>query len=248
MVYFLGAFRVFQHDQQLDEWNGFKGQAILKYLVAQRGASVAKDVLMDLFWADVEPEAARRNLHQAVYSLRQTLRRRDPNVQYIQFEHNQYSLNPALQVWVDVEEFEQQVQAGRRLETSGQLAEAMRAYAAAVSLYAGDFLAEDLYEDRPRPRRQQLRMLFLETANRLSDEYYHQAEHTAAIALCQQMLALDNCLEEAHRRLMQIYLAQGQRHLAIRQYHLCTQALAEELDVPPAEETRALYEQIIAQP
>jgi DNA-binding SARP family transcriptional activator len=214
--------------------------------LAQDGAPVAKDILMDLFWSDVEPEAARRNLHQAVYSLRQTLRRRDPDNQYILFENNQYSLNSELSVWLDVEEFEAAVQNGRRLESTGQQAEAMRHYAAAVHLYQGDFLADDLYEDWPRPRRQQLRLDVLEVANRLSEYKHEQAEHTAAIALCQQILALDNCYEEAHRRLMRLYLAQGQRHLAIRQYHHCTQALAEELDVPPSAETRALYEQITA--
>lgn len=244
MVYCFGPFRVFQHNHLLEAWNGLKGQAILKYLVAQRSVPVARDVLMDLFWSDVEPEAARRNLHQAIYSLRQTLRRRDPDVQHIQFENNQYFLNPELSVWLDVEEFEAQVQAGRRLEGSGQLDAAMREYAAAVNLYQGDFLAEDLYEDWPRPRRQQLRMHFLEIANRLSAYHQQRADYTAAISLCQQILSFDNCFEEAHRRLMQIFMAQGNRHLAIRQYHLCTQALAEELDVPPAEETRALYESI----
>jgi DNA-binding SARP family transcriptional activator len=246
MTYFLGAFRVYQQDHQLDEWNGLKGQAILKYLLAHRTTPVAKDVLMDLFWPDIEPEAARRNLHQAVYSLRQTLRRRDPDVQYIHFENNQYFLNPELSVWIDVEEFETQLQTGRRFEAAGQPAEAMREYAAAVSLYQGDFLAEDLYEDWPRSQRERLRTHFLEIASRLSDYQYQQGEYPAAISLCQQILTLDNCFEEAHRRLMHCYLAQGQRHLAIRQFHTCVQALAEELDVPPAEETRVLYESITA--
>ena len=245
-IYCFGPFRVYQHHQLIEEWNGLRGQAVLKYLVAHRGTPTAKDVLMDVFWPDADPEAARRNLHQAIYSLRQTLRRRDPNIQHIQFENNQYLLNPALSVWIDVEAFQTHIQSGRRLEAAGQPAAAMVDYGAAEGLYQGDFLEEDLYDEWSRPQRERLRTTYLDIADRLSEYHRQQGEYSAAIALCQKVLTLDNCVEEAHRRLMRCYLAQGQRHLAIRQYHTCVQALAKELDVPPADETRSLYASISA--
>ena len=246
VIYCLGQFRVFQRDQLIGEWNGLKGQAILKYLIAHRSAPVAKDVLIDVFWRDAEPEATRRNLHQAVYSLRQTLRRRDPDVQYILFENNQYRLNPAVSIWLDFEVFQSHVQAGRRFHDADQLERAMVEYASAESLYQGDFFAEDIYDDWPRPQRERIRTLYLDIADRLSDYHLKQAQYSAAIALCQKVLTIDNCVEEAHRRLMRCYVAQGQRHLAIRQYHICVQALAEELQVPPDEQTTALYTSITA--
>ena len=199
---------------------------------------------MDIFWPDTEPEAARRNLHQAIYSLRQTLRRRAPRIHHIQFENNQYLLNPALNLWIDVEGFQSHVQSGRRLEAAGQRAAAMTDYSTAEGLYQGDFLEEDIYDDWPRPRRERLRTIYLDIADRLSEYYRQLGEYAATIALCQKVLTLDNCVEEAHCRLMRCFLAQGQRHLAIRQYHTCVQALAKELDVPPADETRKLYASI----
>ena len=248
VIYGFGPLRVYQHDQLIEEWNGLKGQAVLKYLLTRRGTTISKDVLMDLFWPDAEPEAARRNLHQAIYSLRQTLRRGDPDVQYIQFENNQYLLNPALSVWIDFEEFESHTQNGRRFLAAGQFAEAMQAYDAAEQLYQGDFLADDVYEDWPRAQRERLRTTYLELANQLSEYQLQQGAYAPASVLCRKLLTFDNCFEEAHRRLMRIYLAQGQRHLAIRQYQTCVQALTEELDVPPSAETVALYEQITASP
>jgi DNA-binding SARP family transcriptional activator len=246
VIYFFGSFRIYQQNQLIEAWNGLRGQALLKYLAAHRTTPIAKDVLMDVFWRDADPEAARRNLHQAVYSLRQTLRRSQPATQLIMFENNQYLLNPALQIWVDVEEFEAHVQTGRRMEATGESAAAMAAYGAADGLYQGDFLAEDLYDEWPRLRRQQLQTAYLEIANRLSEYYRQLAEFGPAIGICQKMLTFDRCAEDAHRRLMHCYLAQGQRHLAIRQYQACVQALAEELDVPPSPETGSLYEQITA--
>jgi DNA-binding SARP family transcriptional activator len=244
VIYCLGPFRVYQNDQLITDWSSLKGQCILKYLATHRERPVAKDLLMDHFWRDARPEAARRNLHQAIYSLRQTLRRGQPGFQHIRFENDCYLLNPEMDIWLDFEEFEKHVQAGRRLEATGQLAEAMVEYGIAEGLYQGDFLAEDLYEDWPSLRREHIRNMYLDIADRLSEYYVQQGEHTAAVALCQKILARDNCYEGAHRRLMRCYLAQGQRHLAVRQYQTCVEALRAELDLTSSEETVALYRHI----
>jgi len=130
------------------------------------------------------------------------------------------------------------------MEDAGRVAEAMTEYSIAEGLYQGDFLEENLYEDWPSLPREHLRNLYLDIADRLSAHYLQQREYTAAIALCQKILVRDNCQEEAYRQLMQCYLGLGQRHLAIRQYQTCVQALKEELDLPPSEETVALYQRI----
>jgi DNA-binding SARP family transcriptional activator len=64
------------------------------------------------------------------------------------------------------------------------------------------------------------------------------------VAYCQKILAEDSCREDAHRRLMCCYSRQGQRHLALRQYHTCVEALERELEVPPMPATQELYQQI----
>lgn len=245
VVYCLGPFRVYQHDRLITDWNGLKGQSILKYLLMHKGKPITKDILMDVFWPDVEPGDTRRNLHQAIYSLRQTLRRKQSDLRPILFRNDCYLLNPELIVWLDFEEFEKHVQAGRRLEAAGQPAEAMAEYSIAEGLYQGDFLEEDLYEDWPSVQREHLRIFYLDVVDHLSEYYVQQGQYTAAIALCQKVLAQDNCYEQAHRRLMRCYLGLGQRHLAVRQYQTCVEALREELDLTPSEETVALYRRII---
>jgi DNA-binding SARP family transcriptional activator len=244
VVYCLGPFRVYQNDRLISEWNSLKSKAILKYLLAQPETPIVKDVLMDVFWPDATPKAARRNLHQAIYALRQTLRGEQPEFQHIRFEDDCYYLNPKMDIWLDFEEFEKHVQAGQRLEAAGQITAAMAAYGVAEGLYLDDFLEEDLYEDWPRPQRQHLRNVYLDITDRLTRYYVQQKEHIAAIALCRKLLAKDDCHEGAHRRLMRCFLAQGQRHLAVRQFQTCTQALKEELDLTPSEETIALYQRV----
>lgn len=244
VVYCLGPFRVYHHDELIRNWNGQKGLSIFKYLVVHRERPVPKDVLMDLFWRDAEPEAARRNLHQAIYSLRQTLRRSDPDFQHIEFENDCYFINSDLAIWVDVEEFKKRVREGRRHEVAARREDAIAAYSIAEGLYQGDFVADDPYEEWSMLQREHLRNEYLDVAGRLARYYIEERQHTAAISLSQKMLRHDNCHEEAYRYLMQSYAAQGLRHLALRQYQTCVKALDEELDLDPSEETVALYREL----
>lgn len=244
-IYCLGPFRAHQNGQLIENWSSRKAQAVFKYLVVHHQAPVAKDILMDTFWPDADPEAARRNLHQAIYTLRQTLKMRNLDFQHIHFEDDCYRLNPALNIWLDCEEFEQHVQSGRQLEQYHALAQAMAEYGIAEGLYQGDFMGEDLYEEWPQAHRQYLWQTYLTIVYRLADYYLTQGEYTPTIALSQRVLTLDNCQEEAHQNLMKCYLAQGQRHLALHQYQLCLQVLKKELDLPPSTETQMLYTQIV---
>jgi DNA-binding SARP family transcriptional activator len=245
-VHFLGPLRIFHDGRLVTDWNGLKGLAVLKYLVAQRGKPVSKEVLMDLIWPESDPEAARRNLHQAIYSLRQTLRSNQPDFRPIEFHNDHYQINPMSDLWIDFVAFEKLAQEGKQFVLAGRTAEALQAFTRAETLYQGDFLEGDLYEEWAIAQREQLRLLYLDVTSWLTEHFVKQAEFTAAIALAQKTLAQDACHEQAHRCLMVSYAAQGQRHLAVRQYLACVQALRTELDLSPSAETSALYRQITA--
>ena len=243
-VYCLGPFRVFRDLQMIGNWPSLKGRSVFKYLVEHHHTPISKGVLMEVFWPDTDVENARRNLHQAIYSLRQTLRRGQPDFRPILFERDHYQINPDLKLWLDFEEFERCVKAGRRLETAGKAAEAMAEYGRAQDLYQGDFLEEDLYEDWTGSSRERIRTEYLDLADRLSEQYAQQGDYPAAISLCQQILAKDNCHEETHRRLMRCYQAMGQTSAAARQYQRCVETLKTELDVAPSAETQRLFKNI----
>ncbi len=199
---------------------------------------------MDVFWPDADVENARRNLHQAIYSLRQALRQVQPDFQVILFESDHYQINLDLSLWLDFEEFERHVKAGRRLESAGKTAEAMAEYIRAEELYRGDFLEEDLYEDWAGLQRERIRAEYLDLADILSAHYVQQSDYAAAISLCRKILEKDKCHEKAHRRLMHCYQAMGQTSMAVRQYQLCVKTLETELDVAPSAETQMLFKNI----
>jgi LuxR family maltose regulon positive regulatory protein len=199
---------------------------------------------MDLFWPEAEPEAARRNLYQAIYGLRKALKASGAAFAYIVCEDSCYGLNPDIDLWVDSEAFLSYYRSGQQLEQAGSREEALREYESAERLYEGEFLAEDRYEDWPVIQRENLKHAHLDILDQLSQFCFQQAHFNRCITFCQDILAEDNCREDIHRRLMRCFLNLDQVHLAVHQYHLCVETLKQELDVPPMPATVELYQQI----
>lgn len=243
-VYCFGSFKVFDNGHIVDSWNGNKCKSLFKYLVTHREQPIHREILMDLFWPDEDPEAARRNLYQAIYMMRQALQNSSPDFSYVLCEDSCYGFNPEMALWVDSEAFDRHYQSGLQLENQGRTREAIQEYEAADSLYEGDFLAEDIYEEWTLIRRENLKHAHLDILDRLSQHYWRQAQFSLCVTYCQKILHEDSCREDAHRRLMLTYLRQGQRHLALRQYHRCVETLKEELDVSPMPATVELYQKI----
>jgi DNA-binding SARP family transcriptional activator len=242
-VHLLGRFRVTLNDTPVDSWPSARGRALFKYLLTHRDPWPSREVIMEVFWPESALEAARNNLHVAIHGLRSAFRTVG-DIPVVVFERGGYRLHPDLQLWVDVDEFDRHMQGGHQLEAAGELAAAMAEYELAVSLYQGDFLSDDLYEEWAVLTRERLRLAYLETVDRLSHLYFSQGRYAPCVALCQRILERDPCREDAHRRLMRCYSRQGQQHLALRQYRSCAEALKAELSIEPAAETDALRDQI----
>jgi DNA-binding SARP family transcriptional activator len=241
-VHMLGAFNMTIGDLTV-KLPASRGLSLLKYLLLHHKQNIPREVLMDVFWPDAAPETARNNLNVAMHSLRKALRT-VIFLPVIVFEDSAYGLEPNLQVWLDVEEFERCVQAGQRLEARDQLTAAVDEYECAISLYQGDLLEQNPYEEWTVLDRERLRVAYLDTLDRLSQIYFSQERFAACITVCQLILARDRCREDAHCLLMRCYIHQGQPYLALRQYQTCVEALHAELQVEPAPATTQLYERI----
>jgi DNA-binding SARP family transcriptional activator len=245
-IYCFGNFRVYCNDVLIDRWESARGRTIFKYLVARRATAVPKEVLADMFWPDSEPELARRSLHQAIYCLRQTFKRVLPDMQVIQFSNDRYQINLDMAIWVDAEAFAHEIEQARAQYAAGKLTQAMQAYAVAIDLYHAPFLAEDRYEEWTDEPRRAKQAMYLEALHRLARHHVERGEHPAAILLSQRALAEESCDEESHQMLMACYMAQGLRHLAVRQFQICTNALKTELGLSPSEELETFYRRVVA--
>jgi DNA-binding SARP family transcriptional activator len=242
-VHLLGTCRVTLNDAPVTEWLSGRGRAVFKFLVTHRDPWPSREMLMETFWPNSSPESARNCLNVAVHGLRRALRTA-ADVPVVVLTSGTYRLNPDVRLWLDVDEFERRVASWRALEQAGDLAQAAAECELAASLYQGDLLADDPYEEWAVLARERLRLAYLDTLDRLSHRYFSLAQYGSCAAICQRIIELDPCREDAHRRLMSCYSRQGHPHLALRQFSTCVEALHIELGVEATPATIELSRRI----
>src|SRR6202051_1796950 len=114
-VHVLGRFRLLTGDTPVTIPPRLrKPQELLQALIAFGGTEVGAGVLTDALWPDSEGDAAYHALESALYRLRQLLGARDSG----RMEGGQVSLNQG-QLWVDLWEFEEELQRPRDPEAKG---------------------------------------------------------------------------------------------------------------------------------
>lgn len=234
----LGLFAVRRGERVLsaDDWPRKKASALLKRLALER--RLLKDQAIEFLWPEADLTSGTNNLYNTLHTLRQTL---DNGLgegtagAVLRFEDGVLSLTPAVRV--DVQIFEQLWARPKRSATDYELA---------LSLYQGDLLPDDRYEEWTLIPRQALFQRQREARFALAASRREGHDYNGALTLITPLLASDQADEEAYRELMVLNTLAGKRHEALRQYQICVEALAKELDAAPAPETTALYAQILS--
>jgi len=213
-----------------------KAQALLAYLALPLGRAHPRDKLAALLWGERGDEQARRSLRQALYDIRKALGVAAPAV--LRAEHDTVALSPAA-VDLDVLTFTRLIDQG----TPDALEEA-------AALYQGDLLAglnvnEELLETWLMHEREHLHEMAMQALQKLLLHQSASGASEAAIRTAYQLLAIDPPHEAVHRTLMRIYIRQGRRAAALRQYQHCVNVLQRDLGIEPELETKQLYQQIL---
>ncbi len=243
-IYLFGEFRAYLNDEPIECWPKGKSKQLFKYLVACGGMSIPKEKLMELFWPDHNEQSARNNLNVAIYSLRQSLKKQLPGITVVLFRDGCYLINPKIRLWTDAAELESCVREAPKYQGKDETEKRMERLQCAEELYTGLFLAEDAYLDWVVDKQLQYQEMYLTVLEKLDACYRDTGDLDASIAVNKNILAIDNCNEKAHRRLMENYMRMGQRHLAIKQFELCETTLQRELDLAPQQSLVDLFNQI----
>ncbi len=148
----LGGFSAAVDGMAVDAgaWRLRKARELVKLLALAPGHRLHREQVMDVLWRDRAPAAAANNLHQAVHVARRAL-----GTNAIDVREGLLTLTAE----IDVDQLEQLAAEARRRSTPA-------AYRAALSLYRGELLPENRYEDWVEDRRDEL----AELAAMLEDE------------------------------------------------------------------------------
>ena len=204
-----------------------RAESLLGYLLVHRGVAQPRQRLAFLLWPDSTEAQARTNLRKVLHTLRREL----PHAErHLEVTARTLRWRTDAPYALDLADFEQALAAGR--------------HEAAVDAYAGDLL-EGSYDEWVLEERERLRDRFLDALERLMGELEARGERAAALGCAERLARADPLREDAHRALMRLHDAGGDRARALRAYHAYAGTLQRELGIEPSPATRAAYEALL---
>ncbi|BAJ32760.1 MULTISPECIES: AAA family ATPase [Kitasatospora] len=224
-----------------ERWPRPGARALVKLLAVTPGHRLHREQAMETCWPDADPSAAAGSLRVALHAARHAL---EPELApraasaYLKADGGLLLLDPAA-VWIDADHAEQAAEDALADGRPERLADAIRQF-------GGELLPEDRYAHWAQARRTRLDRLREHLLLRLAAAHLDRGRPEDAAACAEQVLTTSPAEELAHRLLIDACLRQGQRRRALRQYHLCREALDAELGIRPGPETERLHRAALA--
>lgn len=214
-----------------------KARALLAYLAMSATPTVPRPKIAALLWGDRGDEQARGSLRQTLSLLRKAFG--DPAGEIVISAPEGLAINKE-KLRIDVTGFEAEASGSRR----EQLERAMALYRG--PLLDGVEVRDAVFEDWLRDERERLAEIAARAALALFELCETAGDDEAALSLTGKLLTIDPMREDVHRAAMRLHQKRGRWNEALRQYQECETVLDAELGIAPQDETRALYEEILA--
>jgi DNA-binding SARP family transcriptional activator/predicted ATPase len=222
-----------------------KAFALLAYL-AVAGGQQTREHLSVLFWPESDAALGRASLRNTLGYLHAALGAADPASRYLVVSREAIGFDPQVPHDSDLAALQGAMAALRAGDVGRD--ELIARLDAAATAYRGDFLAGFSLGDAPEfddwatLQREIWHQRVAAIFDRLSALLADGGESARAIEAARRWVALDRLNEVAHRRLIALHLAAGDRAAALRAVESCRATLDAELGIAPEPETLALAE------
>ena len=214
------------------DWGYAKPRELMFLLVSS--PPLTKDQIAAALWPDLSRQQLGNALHTALRELRRALG--DPG--WVVYADGRYRFDRSRPHECDVTTFEDALAAARRARPAeAALPDLQRAVAA----YGGDFLDGMSAGEWALVRRDELRRAFESALLATGRLQTAAGRHQAAAAAFRRAVAHEPLNESAHRELMSSWARLGETARAVRHYEELVTLLRDQVGVPPAAETTALY-------
>ncbi|MHB8630229.1 MAG: AfsR/SARP family transcriptional regulator [Aggregatilineales bacterium] len=253
LLHFFG-FPEVQHDGRAVKFATRKALALLIYLAVEHKIE-SREKISTLFWPDSDSSQGRAALRSTLALLREALTETgSPHYQHLLIERDTLQFDATSDVEHDFGVLQSAAQVLRTLSkaSASRLSDIVDHLKRATALYQGVFLegfslADALdFDDWASLQRESWHRKATQVFEALSRLQFEGGDLAGAIDTTLRWVPLDALNEEAHRRLMELYLAVRDRAAAFKAYEACCTILAQELKAEPTPETEALAERIRA--
>ncbi|RPJ43272.1 MAG: hypothetical protein EHM21_11765, partial [Chloroflexi bacterium] len=225
-IQLLGEFAVTYGDRRIpaEQWKSRRASRLVKLLALTPGHRLHRDQVIDTLWPESELAAAGNNFHQTLHGARRVLDPLAPGC--LRLEDGFLSLQGGIlpegeeqALGVDVEQFEAAVRVAEAAASAAvKNCQDPEVYQDALSIYRGELLPEDRYEEFTLARRESVRKLYVNLLLDLANLYEARGEYPQGIEALLRLLQADRSHEGAHTELMRLYAFNGQRQQALRQF------------------------------
>jgi LuxR family maltose regulon positive regulatory protein len=219
----------------LPEWINQKRVRELFFFILAHPEGLTKESIGVVFWPDSTPGQLKLQFKNAIYRMRFAL-----GQDVVEFENDRYRFNHNLDYEYDVETFTSYL---HKAEGSRDAEQRIKLQEQAAAIYRHPYL-EDVEGSWVIPIREALWREFTACVASLARLFLESNSNDKVLEYSQKLLAIDGCLEEAHRLAMRAYAAKGDRAGLVRQYERCRQALHDEINAPPSQQTAQLFKSL----
>jgi len=231
-VRLLGRLQADSDDLSISRFRTRRVGLLLAYLAFYQDRSHSREELAEMLWPESETEPAKRNLRQALFSLRHHLEPPQvPSGAILDASQSLVRLNPEF-VETDVAEFNRRILKEKTQE----------GFQGAIDLYRGDLLP-GFYDEwvlRERLNLEDRYVAALQTGIRLAES---AGEFDEAVRFTRLALDKDGLQEDLHFRLMQLYIAAGRPQNAIQHFEHWRSVCQAELGEAPNIKLTRLFDE-----
>ena len=234
----LGESRVLVNSRPISEveWRSNRAKEIFFYMLCC-GAAQTKEQITTALWPDLSPAKGTSNFHINLYRARRAV---FPGI--FTLEQGRYKLNPDLNIWFDVAEFEGSLSQAENLSPDSQVRSTN--LERAIELYRGALL-EEFYGEWTEMRRRELEDKYLKALSLLASFYGDQGKYDRAIALLEKSVAIDPYQDEVYCQIMEWQLTVGDRASALRTYKRYLETAAGEMEFTILARMQELHKRVL---
>lgn len=229
------------------DWRKRKSRLLFVMLVARRGQDVSRDQIFEHLWPDFDEDKAKNNFY-VIWSMMKGALMGGSNsgpCPYIESSRGRCRIVREA-VRSDVDDFEEALAVAKRAENEGNLERAVSSFERVSSLYRGELLPGDVFDDWFAPLRDHYRYQFIDAMIRATELLLEHDKPCEALIYVRRGISVDKSREDLYQLALRAHIAAGQRSAAIETFVQCKYQLSEELGLDPSGETLRLYADILA--
>nr|MDD6335716.1 BTAD domain-containing putative transcriptional regulator [bacterium] len=246
-VQMFGGFSLTYGDKSIDDQSNRSKRLLLllEYLITFRDRSISQEELIDLLWPNEESEDPANALKTLLHRVRSAVGslgvadRRD----IILYHRGSYCWNPHICCQVDVDGFDQLVEAGDAPQADD--ATRLAAYLKAIALYRGDFLPKASSEPWAISIYTYYHNAYLRVVHAALDLLDKDQRWDEMIGICRQAINIDPYDEKLHYCLISTLVSTGNMHAAKAHYEYVTDLFYNHFGVTPSPELTRLYREVV---